>query len=66
MKAAALFLLFAGCPLAFAAFALLPPSPARIAFVFAALAVQLLGLGLAFRAYYAHSDGTGFGSGGHQ
>ena len=47
MKAAALFLLFAGCPLAFAAFALLPPSPARIAFGFAALAVQLLGLGLA-------------------
>jgi hypothetical protein len=63
MKAAALFLLFAGLPLAFAAFALLPPSPARIAFVFAALAVQLLGLILIFRAYFTHSDGHGMGGG---
>jgi hypothetical protein len=59
MKAAALFLLLAGCPLSFAAFALLPPSPARIGFVFAALAVQLLGLVLAFRACYAHQQGSG-------
>ncbi len=63
MKAAALFLLFAGLPLAFAAFTLLPPSPARIAFVFAALAVQLLGLILIFRAYFTHSDRHGLGGG---
>jgi hypothetical protein len=53
MKAAGIFLLCAGLPIVLAALVLLPATAARAAFVLAGIAVQLVGLVLAFRAHYA-------------
>jgi hypothetical protein len=50
MKAAGLLLLFAGWLIVLFAIALLPSASARIAFILAGFAVELLGLGLAFQA----------------
>jgi hypothetical protein len=51
MKAAGLFLLFAGFAIVLSAFVLLATSAPRAAFVLAGVAVQLLGLVLTFRSH---------------
>jgi len=51
MKIAGLFLLVAGWLLVLAAVVLLPPGAAQGAFVLAGIAVEALGLALAFRAH---------------
>ena len=52
MKAAGIFLLFAGFVLVPSALVLLHAGAARTGFVLAGVAVQLAGLVLAFRAHY--------------
>jgi hypothetical protein len=52
MKAAGLFLLFAGFAIVLSAFVILPSNAPRAGFVVAGIAVQILGLGLTFRAHY--------------
>ncbi|MFY9907952.1 MAG: hypothetical protein WBX02_01110 [Terriglobales bacterium] len=51
MKIAGFLLLMAGWAIVVAAVALLPSTGARVAFVVAGIAVELLGLGLAVRAH---------------
>lgn len=51
MKLAGFLLLPAGCVIVLSAVALLPPIPTRAAFVFAGIAVEILGLVLAIRAH---------------
>jgi hypothetical protein len=51
MKLAGLLLLVAGWAIVVAAVALLPSPGARVGFVFAGLAVELLGLALAVRSH---------------
>ena len=52
MKAIGLLLLIAGFTIVLATFVLLSSSAPRGAFVLSGIAVQLLGLGLIFRAHY--------------
>jgi hypothetical protein len=52
MKAAGIFLLFAGFAIVLSAFVLLGAGSSRVAFVLAGIAVQAGGLALAFRAHY--------------
>jgi hypothetical protein len=52
MKAAGIFLLFAGFPLVPSALLLLHAGAARNGFALAGIAVQLTGLALAFRGHY--------------
>jgi hypothetical protein len=52
MKAAGLLLLFAGFAIVLSALVVLPPNAPRGAFVLAGIAVQIIGLGLTFRAHY--------------
>ena len=52
MKAAGLFLLFAGFILVPSALLLLSAGAARTGFALAGIAVQLVGLALAFRGHY--------------
>jgi hypothetical protein len=51
MKLTGFLLLAAGWIIVLAAIALLPPGPAQISFVLAALGVEALGLTLVFRAH---------------
>jgi NADH:ubiquinone oxidoreductase subunit 6 (subunit J) len=51
MKAAGFLLLFAGFAIVMSAFVMLPTNAPRSAFVLAGIAVQILGLGLAFRSH---------------
>jgi hypothetical protein len=51
MKAAGLFLLFAGFAIVLSAFVLLSSSSPRNLFVWAGMAVQLIGLVLTFRSH---------------
>jgi divalent metal cation (Fe/Co/Zn/Cd) transporter len=51
MKAAGFFLLFTGFVIVLSAFALLSTSAPRAPFVWAGIAVQLLGLVLTFRSH---------------
>jgi hypothetical protein len=57
MKAAGLFLLFAGFTIVLSAFVLLSPSAPRVPFVLAGVAVQLLGLVLTFRSHLDLDEG---------
>jgi hypothetical protein len=57
MKAIGLLLLFAGFTIVLATFVLLPSNAPRSAFVLSGIAVQLLGLGLTFRAHYTLEEG---------
>jgi hypothetical protein len=57
MKAAGLVLLFAGFAIVLSTFLLLSLSAPRSIFVLAGIAVQLLGLGLTFRAHLNLSEG---------
>ena len=57
MKVAGLFLLVAGFLLVTSALVLLAPNAPRGAFVLAGIAVQILGLGLAFRAHFMPGEG---------
>ena len=52
MKAAGIFLLFAGFVLVPSALLLLSARAGRTGFALAGIAVQLVGLGLAFRGHY--------------
>jgi hypothetical protein len=52
MKAAGIFLLFAGFILVPSALLLLPAGAGRTGFALAGIAVQLVGLALAFRGHY--------------
>jgi protein-S-isoprenylcysteine O-methyltransferase Ste14 len=52
MKAAGLFMLFAGFAIVMSAFVLLPVASPRSLFVTAGIVIQLVGLFLAFRAHY--------------
>jgi hypothetical protein len=51
MKAAGFLLLFAGFAIVLSVFVLLSAKAPRSAFVLAGIAVQILGLGLAFRSH---------------
>lgn len=53
MKLAGLLLLFAGWAIVVFAVALLPSAVPRVAFVFAGVVVELLGLALAVRSHLA-------------
>jgi NADH:ubiquinone oxidoreductase subunit 6 (subunit J) len=57
MKAAGLFLLFAGFAIVLSAFILLSPNAPRAVFVMAGIAIQILGLFLTFRAHYTLEEG---------
>lgn len=57
MKAAGLFLLFAGFAIVLSTFVLLPSSAPRAPFVCAGIAVQLLGLVLTFRSHLNLEEG---------
>ncbi len=57
MKAAGLFLLFAGFAIVLSAFVLLSSSSPRNLFVWAGMAVQLLGLVLTFRSHITLDEG---------
>lgn len=57
MKAVGLVLLFTGFVIVLAAFVLLSSKAPRSAFVLSGIAVQLLGLGLTFRAHYTLGEG---------
>lgn len=57
MKAAGLFLLFAGFAIVTSAFVLLSPNAPRALFAAAGIATQIVGLYLAFRAHYTLSEG---------
>lgn len=52
MKAAGFFLLFAGFAIVLSTFLLLSSNAPLAVFVLSGIAVQVLGLGLAFRAHY--------------
>ena len=52
MKAAGIFLLFAGFALVPCALLLLPAGAGRAGFALAGIAVQLVGLAVAFRGHY--------------
>jgi hypothetical protein len=57
MKAAGLFLLFAGFAIVLSAFLLLSPIALRGGFVLAGMAVQILGLVLTFRSHLTLDEG---------
>lgn len=57
MKAAGLFLLFAGFAIVMSAFVMLSQNAPRGLFVAAGFAIQVLGLFLTFRAHYTPSEG---------
>lgn len=57
MKAAGLFLLFAGFTIVMSALVVLSPNAPRVAFVMAGIAIQILGLLLTFRAHYSAGGG---------
>lgn len=57
MKAAGLFLLFAGFAIVLSTFLLLPSGAPRVPFVWAGIAVQLLGLILTFRSHLNLDEG---------
>jgi hypothetical protein len=57
MKAAGLILLVAGFVLVTSALVLLAPNAPRGAFVLAGIAVQILGLGITFRAHFTLGEG---------
>ena len=57
MKAAGFLLLFAGFAIVLSTFVLLPLNAPRSGFVLAGIAVQVLGLVLAFRAHYTLDEG---------
>ncbi len=57
MKAAGLFLLFAGFVIVLSALVLLSSSSPRILFVWAGVAVQLIGLVLTFRSHITLEEG---------
>ncbi len=57
MKAAGLFLLFAGFAIVLSTFVLLSSSSPRILFVWAGVAVQLVGLVLTFRSHITLEEG---------
>jgi hypothetical protein len=52
MKVAGFFLLIAGLAIVLSAFVLLSPNAPRGVFVLAGIAIQILGVLLAFRAHY--------------
>jgi len=56
VKAAGLFLLFAGLAIVLSAFVLLSSTSPRAAFVLAGIAIQILGLFLTFRAHYTPAE----------
>ncbi len=56
MKAAGLFLLLAGFGIVLCTFVVLPSSAPRAAFALAGVGVQVLGLGLTFRAHMAPDE----------
>jgi membrane-bound ClpP family serine protease len=57
MKAAGLFLLFAGFAIVMSALVMLSPNAPRGLFIAAGIATQVLGLFLTFRAHYTQSEG---------
>ncbi len=57
MKAAGLFLLFAGFAIVLSAFVLLSSSAPRVLFVWAGIAVQVIGLVLTFRSHITLDEG---------
>ncbi len=57
MKAAGLFLLFAGFTIVMSALLVLSPNSPRGAFVAAGIVIQILGLSLTFYAHYSEGEG---------
>jgi NADH:ubiquinone oxidoreductase subunit 6 (subunit J) len=57
MKAAGLFLLFAGFTIVMSALVVLSPNAPRGAFMVAGIVIQILGLLLTFRAHYSEGEG---------
>jgi hypothetical protein len=57
MKAAGLFLLFAGFIIVMSALVVLSPNAPRVAFMVAGIVIQIIGLLLTFRAHYSEGEG---------